>query len=199
MSETTLHETNGKGGAGKPFRGDGSTLTTGAIARLCNVAPRTVSKWIDSGELKGHRLPGCQDRRVTREDLIAFMSERLFRIPPELVERVLFHVGPPLDGLGEMADALGLALTPCRDGLTAGLTLARTRGAIRLAVVSLALGRGEMLSCARLAKGHYRAPVVLVVGEDESELPALCREFDVVLQTPHSLVELAEALGRAMR
>ncbi|MEM6855338.1 MAG: regulator, partial [Planctomycetota bacterium] len=26
-------------------------LTTGEVAKICNVAPRTVSKWFDSGQL----------------------------------------------------------------------------------------------------------------------------------------------------
>ena len=28
-------------------------LTTGEVAQICSVAPRTVSKWFDSGQLKG--------------------------------------------------------------------------------------------------------------------------------------------------
>jgi two-component system, OmpR family, response regulator RpaA len=49
-------------------------FTTGMIAKLCGVAPRTVSKWIDSGRLKGRRLPGSMDRRVGRAELDAFLA-----------------------------------------------------------------------------------------------------------------------------
>lgn len=49
--------------------------TTGRIAKLIGVAPRTVSKWIDSGKLRGFRIPGSQDRRVTHANLEAFMAE----------------------------------------------------------------------------------------------------------------------------
>ena len=49
------------------------TFTTGMIANLCEVAPRSVSKWIDGGKLPGYRLPGSADRRVKREDLVAFL------------------------------------------------------------------------------------------------------------------------------
>jgi hypothetical protein len=35
-----------------------NVLTTGDVAKICNVAPRTVSKWFDSGQLKGYRIPG---------------------------------------------------------------------------------------------------------------------------------------------
>lgn len=47
--------------------------TTGKVARLCEVAPRTVSKWVDSGLLKGWRIPGSFDRRINHADLVAFL------------------------------------------------------------------------------------------------------------------------------
>lgn len=49
-------------------------LTTGQVAKICNVAPRTVSKWFDSGQLKGYRIPGSKDRRIPLEQLIRFMK-----------------------------------------------------------------------------------------------------------------------------
>lgn len=48
-------------------------LTTGQVAEICQVAPRTVSKWFDSGELKGYRVPGSKDRRIPVDDLVRFM------------------------------------------------------------------------------------------------------------------------------
>jgi excisionase family DNA binding protein len=44
-------------------------FTTGQVAKICKVAPRTVSKWFDSGRLRGYRIPGSQDRRIPREQL----------------------------------------------------------------------------------------------------------------------------------
>jgi len=49
-------------------------LTTGEVARLCGVAPRTVSKWFDAGQLRGFKIPGSRDRRIPRESLIRFMK-----------------------------------------------------------------------------------------------------------------------------
>ena len=49
-------------------------LTTGEVARICKVAPRTVSKWFDSGELGGYRIPGSKDRRIPQEELLVFMD-----------------------------------------------------------------------------------------------------------------------------
>jgi two-component system, OmpR family, response regulator RpaA len=49
-------------------------LTTGQVAKLCNVAPRTVSKWFDSGQLRGYRIPGSRDRRIPVTHLVSFMK-----------------------------------------------------------------------------------------------------------------------------
>lgn len=53
--------------------GHKGVLTTGQVARICQVAPRTVSKWFDSGQLKGYRVPGSKDRRIPVKGLIQFM------------------------------------------------------------------------------------------------------------------------------
>ena len=58
-------------------------LTTGEVAKICNVASRTVSKWFDSGQLRGYRIPGSKDRRIPISSLIKFMKNH----------------GIPMDGL----------------------------------------------------------------------------------------------------
>jgi len=52
-----------------------NVLTTGDVAKICNVAPRTVSKWFDNGQLKGYRIPGSKDRRIPVNELIRFMKQ----------------------------------------------------------------------------------------------------------------------------
>lgn len=49
-------------------------LTTGEVAQICRVAPRTVTKWFDSGQLKGYRIPGSRDRRIPASELVRFMK-----------------------------------------------------------------------------------------------------------------------------
>ncbi len=51
-----------------------NVLTTGDVAKICNVAPRTVSKWFDNGQLKGYRIPGSKDRRIPVSELVRFMK-----------------------------------------------------------------------------------------------------------------------------
>jgi excisionase family DNA binding protein len=52
-----------------------STFTTSEVAKICQVSERTVAKWLDMGLLKGYRLPGSRDRRVTRDSLVRFFEE----------------------------------------------------------------------------------------------------------------------------
>lgn len=50
-------------------------FTTGQVASICSVAPLTVSKWFDSGKLKGYRVPHSSARRVPRANLVRFLRE----------------------------------------------------------------------------------------------------------------------------
>ncbi len=67
-----------------------TVLTTGDVARACHVAPRTVSKWFDSGKLAGYRIPGGGDRRILAEDLLSFMQDH--NIPIEGLSNGQPHV-----------------------------------------------------------------------------------------------------------
>ena len=58
-----------------------NVLTTGEVARLCNVAARTVSKWFDSGKLRGYRIPGSRDRRIPAAELSRFMKQHKIPLP----------------------------------------------------------------------------------------------------------------------
>jgi len=68
---------------GRQYTAD--VFTTGQVAKICRVAPRTVSKWFDSGDLQGYRIPGSQDRRIPRKTLLKFL--RAHNMPTEAVER----------------------------------------------------------------------------------------------------------------
>jgi len=87
-------------------------LTTGQVAQICKVAPRTVTKWFDSGQLKGYRIPGSRDRRIPRGELVRFMKAH--NIPTTSLEsggiRVLI-----IDSDWEMVSALANALQSKKD------------------------------------------------------------------------------------
>jgi len=62
-------------------------LSSGEVAKVCHVAPRTAQKWIDAGLLKGYRIPGSRDRRVPVEEMIRFMKHHGMPVSPELLKR----------------------------------------------------------------------------------------------------------------
>lgn len=59
-------------------------LTTGEVAKICNVTIRTVIKWFEAGKLKGYKIPASKDRRIPRAELIRFMKEH--GMPTDQVE-----------------------------------------------------------------------------------------------------------------
>ncbi len=59
-----------------------NVLTTGNVAKICNVAPRTVSKWVDDGALPGYRLPESKDRRIPIASLRSFMEKHSIPTKP---------------------------------------------------------------------------------------------------------------------
>lgn len=48
-------------------------FTTGQVAKICEVGPRTVVKWFESGRLPGWRVPGSRDRRIAYDTLVQFL------------------------------------------------------------------------------------------------------------------------------
>lgn len=61
------------------------TLKPGEIAAYCDVHHRTVSRWIASGQLKGHKLPGRGNYRVLLEDFLHFLQQQQMPMPQELL------------------------------------------------------------------------------------------------------------------
>ena len=70
-----------------------TVFTTGQVAKMFQVAPRTVSKWFDAGRFVGtFRLPGSQDRRFPKASLLAFCRDYGIPIPAELADVIEVEV-----------------------------------------------------------------------------------------------------------
>jgi excisionase family DNA binding protein len=127
-------------------------LTTGQVARICQVAPRTVSKWFDQGQLRGYRIPGSRDRRIPVAQLVAFM--RANGIPltglDGGVSRVLvIGTGAPTDLTDEAAVRNRLEVRSAANGFEAGVVAQQFRPHV----------------------------VVLEVGDDPAEGIGICRNI----------------------
>jgi excisionase family DNA binding protein len=125
-------------------------LTTGEVAKICNVAPRTVSKWFDSGQLRGYRIPGSKDRRIPLSSLIRFMKNH--NIPMDGLmsghTRVLI-----VDEESEILDVLQKVLTEqasyevktAHGGFAAGIECEKFRPHVMLVDMHLGDIKGEQI------------------------------------------------------
>lgn len=85
-----------------------SSLSTGDIARHCQVTPATVVNWIKAGKLKVYSTPGGQYRMDVKA-FIEFLNENRFPVPEELApasERRILVIDDDEDLLKLATDAL---------------------------------------------------------------------------------------------
>ncbi len=86
-----------------------SSLSTGDIARHCQVTPATVVNWIKAGKLKVYTTPGGQYRMEVKE-FLKFLDENKFPVPEELSpanERRILVVDDDQQILDLATEALG--------------------------------------------------------------------------------------------
>lgn len=87
-------------------------LTTGDVAKICGVAPRTASRWIDTGEMPGYRLPGGSQRRVEVEVVRRFLISH--QMPVEWLDRYI--AGKLPRKVSELVNGYQSYEFPCNDG-----------------------------------------------------------------------------------
>jgi excisionase family DNA binding protein len=180
-------------------------LTTGEVARLCGVAPRTVTKWFDTGRLRGFKIPGSRDRRIPRESLVRFMKTH--GIPLRGLDgaatRVLI-----VDAEYEMAEALRAALESSFDYevqvasgvFEAGLLARQNRPHVVLLDTGLSgLDPKEMRLALRSDPELVATRVVAVEPQlsDERIRLRLGEGFDACLSKPYNLATTVRVIEEA--
>ena len=141
--------------------------TTGQVAKICKVAPRTVSKWFDSGRLKGYRIPGSQDRRIPREYLIKFLKEHgmpLVELEDETTAKVLIVAQDQVlieNMKRELPPEKSFKVATAASGFEAGIQVESfTPDCI---VVDFSIGRTEALQiCQNLRRNPSFSDVILI-------------------------------------
>ena len=179
-------------------------LTTGEVAKICNVAPRTVSKWFDSGTLKGYRIPGSRDRRIPTGELIKFM--RAHNIPLDGIQsgrtRVLI-----VDDEREIVDTMERLLTEqtnyevktALSGFQAGMECERFKPHVIL--LDIHIGESDTKQLADLVRRNEHLQFTKIVAmsgklTDGQAQGLRSQGFDVFLKKPfqvHQVVESIEA------
>jgi excisionase family DNA binding protein len=177
-------------------------FTTGQVAKICKVAPRTVSKWFDSGRLRGYRIPGSQDRRIPREHLIRFLKE--YGMPLGDLEEEGWHkiliVGAEqlfIDRLREMLpEDDDYKYEVAHSGFEAGIQAESFRP--DSIVIDLAMGRTEGLQIAQnlRRKEEYRDTLIIALAsEDEANPEGLVENgFNESFKKPFDIALLVERI-----
>ena len=179
-------------------------LTTGEVAQICHVAPRTVSKWFDSGDLRGYRVPGSRSRRIPREQLRRFMQEH--GLPLEALEgglcRVLLVGQFSPDLAQRLAEGGAHEVQQAGSAFEAGLCVQRV--CPHAVVVDLDGGDQEALALCKALRDHESSqPCKLLAARTGLDARAaqeyLAQGVDVCLAKPVWPGQLAQALSRVMQ
>lgn len=183
-------------------------FTTGQVAKMCRVAPRTVAKWCDSGKLPGYRLPGSQDRRFERRAVVRFMMANGLPVPAEMPASqpaeaapsaisayVVVAIGMSNFSAGRLAeflpDADGFRVLIAQDAFDAGFLACNHSP--RVAVIDLAIGRSEGLRMADRLNDMGTVGIGLA-NEDETNAKQLGDVFDLVYAKPISIALIANGI-----
>lgn len=180
-------------------------LTTGEVAKLCNVAPRTVSKWFDSGQLKGYRIPGSKDRRIPVAELIKFM--RAHGIPMDTLNdgrtRVLIvdEDQEVVDVLNRvLAEQTNYELDSAVSGFQAGMTCERFKPHVLL--IDIHLGDGEAHTLAEMIRQSDALAMTRIIAmsgklTDGQAQTLRSQGFDGFLRKPFQVRQVVEAIEHA--
>jgi len=183
-----------------PF--DKDVLTTGEVAKLCNVAPRTVSKWFDSGALKGYRIPGSKDRRIPVSQLIRFMKAHGIPLDGMVSGRTRVLV---VDDEKDIVEVLQKVLTEqanyevrtATSGFAAGLECERFKPHVML--LDIHLGEGDSRVLANMVRSEDELQLTRIVAMSgkmtDGQLQGLKGQgFDSFLKKPFQVKQVIEAI-----
>ncbi|MBN2212180.1 MAG: response regulator [Sedimentisphaerales bacterium] len=180
-------------------------LTTGQVAKICNVAPRTVSKWFDTGQLRGYRIPGSKDRRIPTDQLVRFM--RAHNMPLNGLDtgmvRILL-VDDDEERTGQLTKNLEndgrYEVRTAESAFDAGVVADQFRPHVIFIDLNLDINLKRICSLVREQTELQGAKVVAVTGKlTEGEGQALLQQgFDAYLCRPFETRRVIECIDEVM-
>lgn len=176
------------------------TLTTGEIAKFCDVNQRTVIRWIDRGDLKGFKLPGRGNNRVLEQDFVAFLKKSGMPVPEEferdLPDKVLIVDDEPqvAAAISRVLRGAGVLSSIATDGFSAGSLLMAERPKLMTLDLSMpGLDGYDVIRFVRQSAEISQTKILVISALDAISLnEALECGADEVMQKPFDNEELAE-------
>lgn len=181
-------------------------LTTGEVARICNVAPRTVSKWFDSGALHGYRIPGSKDRRIPLNQLIRFMKTHGMPLNNLLTGCTRIMIVDDEQDIVEvlekiLEDEAKYEVEVTKGGFAAGVTAERFRPHVILLDVHLsAVDARDVVKQVKSSPDLQLTKVIAMSGKltAEEAKGLMSQGFDSFLRKPFHVRQVIEAIEDAM-
>jgi excisionase family DNA binding protein len=181
-------------------------LTTGEVARICNVAPRTVSKWFDSGALHGYRIPGSKDRRIPLNQLIRFMKTHGMPLNGLLTGTTRVLIVDDEQDIVEvlekiLEDEARYEVEVATSGFAAGITAEKFRPHVILLDMDLSdIDGREVAKQVKSNPDLQLCKVIAMSGKvtDEDARALLAGGFDGFLKKPFHVRQVVESIEDAM-
>jgi excisionase family DNA binding protein len=182
-------------------------LTTGEVARICKVAPRTVTKWFDSGQLRGYRIPGSKDRRIPVNQLLRFMRQNNMPLDGMLhfTKTRILIVDDEADIVDMLRDLLSQQTTydvqVARNGFEAGLAAERIKPHVILLDINLGDINGrEVCKIVRMNPELQMTKVLAMSGQltDEEANALPTQGFEGYLKKPFTIQQVIQAIEDAV-
>lgn len=182
------------------------TLTSGEIAAYCDVNLRTVIRWIESGKLKGFKLPGRGNNRVLVEDFIEFLERHEMPIPDALKGTVIPSILivddelPVAKSIQRVARRAGFDSYIATGGFQAGIMLSQYEPKVMTLDLSMPGMDGySVIDFTRDQEKYKSLKIVVISALDEASLErALEIGADATLQKPFSNHDLTMVLEQFM-
>lgn len=181
-------------------------LTTGEVAKICNVAPRTVSKWFDSGALRGYRIPGSKDRRIPVNQLIRFMKQHGMPLNGLMTGCTRILIVDDEQDIVEvlekiLEDEAKYEVEVARGGFAAGVIAEKFRPHVILLDMHLSdIDGKEVCKAVKANPDLQLTKIVALSGKlmDEEAKGLMNQGFDGFLKKPFHVKQVIEAIEDAM-
>lgn len=175
--------------------------TATEAAEACGVSYQTIYRRMNSGLLKSYRMPGSNQRRIKRQDLLMFLKRvtdstrprptaRPLVLAIQLDEAALLSASRVFEGnrwfrfqavRGKFTFEVGAQIGRWRPDLV--LIDSRRRGTLGSTITSAILGDPALADCR----------IIHLVGPNDPDMPAGPRTRESVLKGPHTADRLLEA------
>jgi len=180
------------------------TFTTFDIAKILDVYPSTVAKWIDKGELNAFTTPGGH-RRVRKSDLVSFLKKHNIPVPDIFLDKKRVLVVDDERGILQLFEKFfkkkfkNIELLKAEDAFSAGIILKEKKPELVFLDIRLP-GVGGYVVLERIKKNPdlKNTKIVVITGYDSKEerRRAMRKGADFYLPKPFTVDDIESLTKR---